>query len=108
MVALTRLFEAPHWQTIEMVMEDLTFTEQVEAFQYSSILITQYGTAAHNMIFLKPGSVLVLIMQPGWCDWHWTYTDQARLLGIHVLLYCQPPGLEVLLRQRLEGEERYR
>jgi hypothetical protein len=75
-------------------------------FQRTTVLISQYGTAAHNVVFLRPHAVLLLLMQPGWCDWRWAYADQARLSHVHVLSLCHGPG--EMARRQLLGETRYR
>jgi capsular polysaccharide biosynthesis protein len=79
----------------------------VQLFQGTSVLIAQYGTAAHNVLFLRPGSVLVLLLQPGWCPWRWAFADQALLLGVHVITLC-PDDQSALARHRLPGEDRLR
>ena len=37
------------------------------------------------------GAILVLIMQPLWCEWAWAFADQAQLVGVSVLIYCDEP-----------------
>ena len=72
----------------ELVLENLTFTEQAAVLRETDVLVCQYGSAAHNVLFMKPGSVLILLMQPHWCQWAWAFAAQATLLGIHVWIYC--------------------
>ena len=80
----------------ELTLEKLTFTEQAVALRETDVLVCQYGSAAHNVLFMKPGSVLVLLMQPHWCKWAWAFASQATLLDIHVWIYCDEPEQESL------------
>jgi len=76
--ALERRYnDKSQWVVHESIMEGLSFMTNLQLLQSTTILITQYSSAAHNMIFLRPGSVLVLLMQPGWCDWHSDLTNQV-------------------------------
>ena len=84
----------------EVSLEDLPFTEQLEVFQGASVIIAQYGSACHNVLFLRPGSILVLLMQPRWCEWAWAYASQALLLGVHTLVYCDEADTPTPLRFR--------
>ena len=67
---------------------DVGFSEQVFLFENTDILIAVAGTAIHNMLFMKSGTSVIILMQPGWCDWSWMYSNQAVLLGINYLIYC--------------------
>mmetsp|Transcript_3048 Transcript_3048/g.5766 ORF Transcript_3048/g.5766 Transcript_3048/m.5766 type:complete len:1031 (+) Transcript_3048:82-3174(+) len=69
-------------------LELLSFSEQVKTLQETDILICQQGTAAHNILFMNPGSSLVILMQPEWCRWHWQFSRQAELLGQSVFVVC--------------------
>jgi hypothetical protein len=66
----------------------LSFREQLETLARTDILVAAAGTALHNMLFMKPGSAVVIIMQPGWCKWAWMYANQASLLKIRFILFC--------------------
>jgi hypothetical protein len=37
---------------------------------------------------MRPGTAVIIIMQPEWCDWAWMYANQAVLLGIDYYIYC--------------------
>ncbi|GMI10521.1 hypothetical protein TrRE_jg12467 [Triparma retinervis] len=71
---------------VEDVEEDnvvsLPLTSQYSLLQSTDILVSQYGSGAHNTLFLRPGSVLILLLQPGWCDFSWAYANQALLSGV--------------------------
>ena len=69
-------------------LEDVDFSAQLSLFSTTGILVAQYGTGAHNVVFLPPGGVLVLLMQPGWCDYSWTFANQALLSDQHVVVQC--------------------
>jgi hypothetical protein len=66
----------------------MSFSEQVCLFQHTDILVAVAGTAIHNMLFMRPGTSVIIIMQAGWCDWAWMYANQAVLLGIDYYIYC--------------------
>ncbi|GMH97826.1 hypothetical protein TrST_g7074 [Triparma strigata] len=69
-------------------LEAMGLEEQVELFGRTRILISQYGSGAHNSVFLSPGSVLILLMQPGWCNHAWAYANQALLSRVGVVAVC--------------------
>ena len=66
----------------------LPFTQQLQLLGSTRILIAMAGTALHNLLFMKPGTAAIIIMQPEWCPWAWMYANQAALLGIHVYVLC--------------------
>ena len=68
--------------------------------QSLDVFISQQGTGFHNVLFMRPGTTAILIMQPGWCRFHWQFSDQAILLDIHVVLLCQDNIPEALRFQR--------
>ena len=57
----------------------------------TTLLVAQYGTAVHNVLFLPPGAALLLLLQPRWCDWGWAFASQAQLLDVHAFVYCEEP-----------------
>lgn len=71
-----------------VALEKLSFSEQGRMFLDTSILVAQYGSALHNTLFLRPGSTVVIMMQPEWCDWAWGFASQASLLKHHVYIMC--------------------
>lgn len=76
---------------IEVVIIDLdtmSFALQMQTFKQVDILIAVAGTALHNMLFMRPDTHVVIIMQNGWCDWSWMYINQALLLDISTYKYC--------------------
>jgi hypothetical protein len=66
----------------------MSFSEQVCLFQHTDILVAVAGTAIHNMLFMRPGTSVIITMQSGWCNWAWMYANQAVLLGIDYYIYC--------------------
>ncbi len=69
-------------------LEAMSFAAQLELFGAADVLVAAAGTALHNMMFMRPGSAVVLVMQPNWCPWAWMYANQAVLLGITPHVYC--------------------
>lgn len=70
------------------VLEDMPFTEQLQLFLSADILVSMAGSALHNVLFMRPGSVVIILMQPGWCAWSWVYANQAVLLDVLPLIHC--------------------
>lgn len=83
-------------------LEDLGFrSSQLPLFRSASIVIAQYGSGAHNVLFMPSrGSVLILLMQPGWCPWSWSYVDQALLSGVSVVALCSDNRYTTEVSQR--------
>lgn len=69
-------------------LEEMTFTEQIDVFKRVDILVAQYGSAAHNVLFMRPGTVLLLLMQPDWCPYSWHYANQATLSDVKPICVC--------------------
>ena len=69
-------------------LEHISFSKQIELFYTIDILIAVAGTSFHNVLFMRPGTVVVIYMQSGWCKWAWMYANQARLLGIRPVIIC--------------------
>ena len=72
----------------EVDLEEVGFSEQIRFFRNSTVLLGSYGTGMHNVIFMKPKSSVILVMQPGWCEWQWRFTNQAILSRQRVFTYC--------------------
>lgn len=66
----------------------LPISQQLYYFQHVKFIIAIAGTTFHNVIFMPNVIATVVIMQSGWCDWSWMYTNQALLLGIKSFVYC--------------------
>jgi hypothetical protein len=77
-------------ETVVQDLSDLRFSEQLQLFVNCDIMVAMAGTAVHNLLFMRPGSAVIIFMQPGWCDWAWMYANQAVLLDIHPVIYCSP------------------
>ena len=77
-------------------LEDLSFTKQRRLFAHTDVLVSVAGTALHNMLFMRPGSAVVIFMQPHWCEFAWMYANQAVLLNIRPFVYCAPSTAPVL------------
>ena len=69
-------------------LEQTAFSQQIELFCTIDVLIAVAGTSFHNVLFMRPGTVVVIYMQAGWCKWAWMYANQARLLGIRPVIIC--------------------
>ena len=69
-------------------LDDMSFINQLGYFHFSACLVATAGTATHNMLFMRPGSTMVIIMQPEWCEESWMYVNQGVLLGITVHVLC--------------------
>ncbi|KAJ8612761.1 hypothetical protein CTAYLR_010395 [Chrysophaeum taylorii] len=78
-------------KSLEVVsLEDEPFSRQREILAAADVLVAQYGTAAHNVVFMRPGAVLLLLLQPGWCSFAWHYALQANLSGVGTVRVCAP------------------
>lgn len=71
-------------------LEDEPFSTQLAIFDAARVVVAQYGTAAHNVLFMRPGTLLVLLVQPGWCPWAWHFVNQAILSQVDVVTVCEP------------------
>ncbi|KAJ1455301.1 hypothetical protein M885DRAFT_617174 [Pelagophyceae sp. CCMP2097] len=70
-------------------LEELPFSKQREIFASARVLVAQYGSGAHNVIFTAfPNATLLLLPMPGWCDQAWHYARQAELSRTHVVVLC--------------------
>jgi len=74
-------------------LENVAFKDQWIKFRRADMLVALSGTAAHNSLFMKRGTVVALIMQQGWCRCRWWFERQALLLGIHALSLCDEPDV---------------
>lgn len=72
----------------------LPLPDQLQMLRAADMLACVAGTAAHNVLFLRPGSGLLLLMQPGWCAQAFAYTAQARLAGVLVEVVCSRSDVE--------------
>lgn len=70
-------------------LEDIRFSSQLSLFGETDILISVAGTALHNIIFFRPKTKVIVLMQRQWCKWSWIYTNQATLLGMATYIYCE-------------------
>lgn len=66
----------------------MPFVDQLAYWHFTACVVAVAGTAAHNMLFMRPGSTMVIIMQAEWCEWSWMYVNQGILLGITVHVLC--------------------
>lgn len=69
-------------------LDGMSFLGQLEFLHFTACVVAVAGTATHNMLFMRPGSTMVIIMQPEWCEWSWMYVNQGILLGITVHVLC--------------------
>lgn len=71
-------------------LDAVGFQEQRQLFTHIDVLVSVAGTALHNVLFMRPGSAVVMFMQPHWCEYAWMYANQAILLGVQPFVYCTP------------------
>lgn len=94
--SITKEIATSHSADVSVVsLEELPFSMQLNVFQTADILIAQYGTAAHNVLFMRAGTVLLLLMQPGWCAHAWHFADQATLSDVKTVCICPSMPLGV-------------
>jgi len=72
-----------------ITLDQMPFLEQLSYFSSAQILVGQFGSGLHNMLFLPPGSTIIMFVQPGYCDRAWIYYTQAILCGHHVFVQCE-------------------
>jgi hypothetical protein len=76
-------------------LESLSLRQQIRGFRETTILMGVAGTTFHNLIFVptahqrqgKHGAV-ILMQSAEWCDFAWMFSNQAILLGSHVVVVC--------------------
>ena len=106
LVAVAKSAAAAHALTFRLTsLESHPFPQQLLAFRNTRVLISQYGSGGHNVLFLPSGGVLLLLLQPGWCDQAWTYANQAVLSGGSVVCVCGGEGETVRFRWTHMGWE---
>jgi len=66
----------------------LSFSQQKQLFSQIDIFVSMSGTSVHNLLFMRPGTAVIIFMQPMWCAFAWMYANQAILLGIKPIVYC--------------------
>ena len=71
-----------------VALEDIGFSEQLELFGDCALLVAQYGSALHNVLFLPDAAVVLMLPMPKWCDESWHFERQAYLLGHAVVRVC--------------------
>jgi hypothetical protein len=76
-------------------LEDMGFKSQLQLFQTTDVLVATAGSALHNLIFMRPHTFVIILMQPGWCEWSWMYANQAVLLDIRHKVYCEPINVDI-------------
>ena len=79
-------------QVTTLTLEDEPFTSQLQILHQTDVLVAMAGSALHNMLFMKRGSSVVIIMQKGWRPWAWMFANQALLLGMRVFVYVDDSG----------------
>lgn len=84
----------------EVALEEMSFREQAKLFRSATIVVSQYGTALHNTLMMRPNTAIVMLMQPYWCDWGWAFGMQASLLDQPVYQYCDEAKHATVYRYR--------
>lgn len=73
----------------ERDLDEFRFEKMVNMLSKTDVLVAAAGTAVHNMLFMRPGSSVIILMPIDWCDWAWMYANQAIILGIRPFIYCE-------------------
>jgi len=125
-----RCGDAAHPTPLDAVAVDfgsLSLEALVDVMSSTTIFVAAMGTGLHNVVFMQvrslcmyscahltnalqtcqPGSVVVVIMQPGWCDWHWKFSSQAVAAGMFVVVVCHPGPMTGLQVARLRWNSMY-
>ncbi|KAH8047724.1 hypothetical protein JL721_12138 [Aureococcus anophagefferens] len=82
---------------VAVALEELPFDEQRALFALCAVLVAQYGSALHNVIFLPPGAAVVLLPMPKWCGEAWHFERQAALSGASSVT-AAPDGANALVK----------
>ena len=82
----TKAKEMGHTVTT-LTLEDMPFTTQLQLFHQTDVLVATAGSALHNVLFMRRGSSVVIIMQRWWQQWSWMFANQALLLDMRVFVY---------------------
>ncbi len=83
------------WKLLDI--GELKFYDQFPLFEDVKIFLCVAGTAIHNAQFMNPNnSIVIVIMQPFWCEYSWMYTNQLQLLGIKYYVMCSSPLSKIL------------
>ena len=53
-------------EVVDAALEEMTFSEQREVFRRASVMVAQYGTACHNVVFMRPGQTTCVGGGDGW------------------------------------------
>jgi hypothetical protein len=84
---LLEIERQPRLSAQVLTLEDTPFSKQREVFRRTNILVSVAGSSLHNIMYLQPGSIVVVLMQRGWSPWSWMFANQAQLLRMPVFLY---------------------
>ncbi|MGH7884164.1 MAG: glycosyltransferase 61 family protein [Thermodesulfobacteriota bacterium] len=49
----------PEYEFLNLQMEKISFSEQIQLFDSAAVMISQHGAALANSLWMKPGSVLI-------------------------------------------------
>lgn len=75
---------------VDARLEKLPFSQQVELFANTSILVAVHGQALANTLFLRDGAVVVLLTEPGQFGVKWMFGNLALASNVHVVLVRRP------------------
>lgn len=88
---ILRVSQRPGLATAICDLDTMDYQQQQRTLLWNTdILVSVAGTALHNVLFMRPGSAVVMFMQPHWCEYAWMFANQAVLLGIKPFVYCTP------------------
>eukprot|EP00946_MAST-07B_sp_MAST-7B-sp1_P002683 g2683.t1 len=76
------------FDVVRVALEFIPFSEQLELFRSTGILVAAHGQGAANTAFLPPRgqSALILAMPPDWFGWHWVYANTAVSVEVHAVV----------------------
>ena len=90
-----------------VVLDDMPVVKQATVMQSATVVVASHGQVtlhllsylsrtlvmsyiffqgAANLIFMRPGTSLILLMPPGWYGWKWLYGNLALASGINVFV----------------------
>ena len=96
---LEEVIEALRWNTKNyiitiIVLEDTPFSKQVQILKQTDLLVAQYGSGAHNLLFMRKDSSIMLITMPNWTNYHWPYSFQSSASSINTIIVGEEKGEE--------------
>lgn len=64
----------------EVLIENLSITEQATLFANSSLIVAPHGAGLTNLVFASPGTKIIEFFHPDWiCECYWEISQQIQL-----------------------------